>query len=43
MALDFDIMYVNGNTISLVDVLSRLMFGSEKIENQENAEDKMLH
>ena len=42
MAFDFDPIHVKGNTILHVDTLCRLEFGNEKIENHENAEDKIL-
>ena len=42
MALDFDIIYVKGNTIPHVDALSRLKFQSENGEEHENSEDRFM-
>ena len=35
-------MYVKGDSITHVDALSRLEFANEKVENHENAEEKIL-
>ena len=43
MTFDFDIMYMKGNIISQIDALFRREFGNKKVENYENAEDKILH
>ena len=42
MTFDFDIIYVKGNTIPLVDALSRLRFQSENGEEHEYSEDKII-
>ena len=42
MAFDFDIIYVNGNTIPHVDALSRLRFQGENGEEHENSEDRII-
>ena len=42
MAFDFDIIYVKGNTIPHVDALFRLRFQSEKEEEHENLEDRII-
>ena len=44
MAFDFDIVYVKGNSIPLVDALSRLQFYKElKDKIEEEFEDTFLH
>ena len=44
MAFNFDIEYVKGNSISLIDALSRLRFYREsKDKTEEEFEDTFLH
>ena len=43
MVFDFDIEYVKGNSIPLVDALSRLWFYKESKDNTEEFEDTFLH
>ena len=43
MAFDFDIKYVKGNSVSHIDVLSRLQFYKESKDKTEEFEDTFLH
>lgn len=43
IALDFDIVYIKGNTIPHVDALYWLNFESKNVETSENCEDRILH
>lgn len=42
MVFDFDIIYIKGNTIPHINMLSRLHFKNETKEKQEKVEDKII-